>query len=197
MEFKGKYSIPAPPDVVWAALHEPEMLAAALPGCEAIEKLSDTDFKARATIKVGPVEAHFEGKIQFQELPPPEGIRHAIALKAEGQAGAAGFARVESQVRLSAGGDGTLLEYDASASIGGRLAQVGQRPIDSAAKTLADEFFAKFSILMRAQMATTIPPARTEPARHAPREEGLGPQVWVVGLIGIVIILLIVFSIVF
>ena len=198
MEFKGKYTIPASPDAVWAALHEPEMLAAAIPGCEGVEKLSDTDFKARATIKIGPVKARFEGMVQLQSLPPPEGVAHAMLLKGEGQGGAAGFARGESQVRLSADGAATLLEYDAKATIGGRLAQVGQRLIDGAAKALADEFFAKFALLMQAQMtAPTMPePAPPFRAAPAPKEEGLAPQVWVAGLIGIVIILLIVFSIV-
>jgi carbon monoxide dehydrogenase subunit G len=198
MEIKGKYTIPAPPDVVWAALHEPEMLAAAIPGCESVEKISDTDFKARATIKVGPVKARFEGKVQFQELTAPEGIAHAMILRGEGQGGAAGFARGESQVRLSRDGAGTLLEYDAKAMIGGRLAEVGQRLIDGAAKALADEFFAKFAILMQAQLAaqaTPAPPSQS-PALAARKEEGLAPQIWVAGLIGIVIILLIVFSIV-
>lgn len=198
MDFKGKYIIPANPDVVWGALHEPEMLAAAIPGCEGVEKLSDTEFKVRTTIKVGPVKAHFEGKVQLQELPPPAGAVYALMLKGEGQGGAAGFARGESQVRLSVDGIGTILEYEAKATIGGRLAQVGQRLIDGAAKALADEFFAKFAILMQAQAV-----ARAEPeAAAAPQEassateEGLAPQIWVVGLIGIVIILLIVFSIV-
>jgi carbon monoxide dehydrogenase subunit G len=198
MEFKGKYTIPAPPDVVWAVLHEPEMLAAAIPGCEGVEKLSETDFKARATIKVGPVKARFEGKVQLRELPPPEGVAHAMILKGEGQGGAAGFARGESQVRLSAEGGGTLLEYDANATIGGRLAQVGQRLVDDAAKALADEFFAKFTILMQAQTASQAVPAppAPSPARAARAEEALAPQIWVAGLVGVVIILLIVFSIV-
>jgi len=198
MDFKGKYSIPAGPDAVWAALHEPEMLAAALPGCDGVEKLNDGEFKARATIKVGPVKAHFEGKVQFQDVEPPDGVAHAMILKGEGQGGAAGFARGESQVRLSAEGDGTLLEYDAKAMIGGRLAQVGQRLIDGAAKALADEFFAKFAILMQAEAASRAsPPAAAPPGGAASREEGLAPQIWVAGLVGIVIILLIVFSIVF
>jgi len=196
MDFKGKYAIPASPDAVWAALHEAEMLAAAIPGCEGVEKLSDMEFKARATLKIGPVKARFEGKVQFQELPPPEGVVHAVLLKGEGQGGAAGFARGESQVRLSADGTGTILEYDAKATIGGRLAQVGQRLIDGAAKALADEFFAKFAILMQAQAAhAELETVSTQEVRVV-KEEGLAPQIWVVGLIGIVVILLIVFSIV-
>jgi hypothetical protein len=192
MDFKGKYRIPAPPAAVWSALHDPEMLAASIPGCEAVEKLSPTEFKARATVKIGPVKARFEGKVELRELEPPAGIAHAMMLKGEGQGGAAGFARGESQVNISAEGEGSLLEYDAKAIVGGRLAQVGQRLIDGAAKMLADEFFAKFAALMQPSAA----PARISvPAPHA-AEEGLAPQIWVAGLIGIIVILLIVFSIV-
>jgi carbon monoxide dehydrogenase subunit G len=198
MDFKGKYSIPARPAAVWSALHDPEMLAAAIPGCEAVEKLSPTEFRARAVVKVGPVKARFDGKVELRELEPPAGVAHALLLKGEGQGGAAGFARGESQVRLSAEGEGTLLEYDAKAIVGGRLAQVGQRLIDGAAKALADEFFAKFASVMQAQ-ANPVP-IPTTPALLAadgkPQEEGLAPQIWVAGLIGIIAILLIVFSIV-
>jgi len=198
MDFKGKYSIPARPAAVWAALHEPEMLAAAIPGCETVEKLSPTEFKARAVIKVGPVKARFDGKVELRELEPSAGVAHAMMLRGEGQGGAAGFARGESQVRLSAEGDGTLLEYDAKAIVGGRLAQVGQRLIDGAAKALADEFFAKFASVMQAQSTPlSASKVQTPPsASGQAREEGLAPQIWVAGLIGIIVILLIVFSIV-
>ena len=197
MEFKGKYAILASPDAVWNALHDPKVLAAAIPGCEAVEKISATDFKARAAIKIGPVKARFEGKVQLQEIPPPEGAVRALILKGEGLGGAAGFARGESQVRLCADGAGTVLEYDAKATIGGRLAQVGQRLIDGAAKSLADEFFEKFAALMQAQAAPLAPePSPQVRTMSVQKEEGLAPQVWVAGLIGVIIILLIVFSIV-
>jgi len=193
MDFKGKYSIPASPEKVWAALHEPEILAASIPGCEGVERTSETDYRARTTIKIGPVKARFEGRVQLQELTPPAGVSHALLLKGEGQGGAAGFARGESEVRISPEGNGAVLEYVAKATIGGRLAQVGQRLIDSAAKSLADEFFAKFALLMQAQTnaAGSQTAAQTQKA-----EEGLTPQIWVAGLIGVIIILLIVFSIV-
>jgi carbon monoxide dehydrogenase subunit G len=198
MDFKGKYSIPAGPAAVWTALHDPEMLAAAIPGCEAVEKLSPTEFRARAVVKVGPVKARFDGKVELREIEPPAGVVHAMLLKGEGQGGAAGFARGESQVRLSAEGEGTLLEYDAKAIVGGRLAQVGQRLIDGAAKALADEFFAKFASVMQARANPVPIPTTPEPgpADGKPQEEGLAPQIWVAGLIGIIAILLIVFSIV-
>ena len=206
MEFKGQYSIPASPDAVWSALHDPQVLARAIPGCEGVDKLSDTEMRAKAAIKIGPVKARFEGKVTLEELAPPPGFAHAMKLKGEGQGGAAGFAKGESEVRLSADSGGTLLQYDAKATIGGRLAQVGQRLIDASAKSLADEFFAKFASAMQDE----VPPppavgpvgqlpasATASPAgKTLPREEGLAPQIWVAGLIGVILILLIVFSLV-
>src|SRR3954471_2930431 len=102
MDFKGKYSIPAEPAAVWNALHDPEILGAAIPGCETVERLSPNEFKARAMVKVGPVKARFDGRVELRELEPPAGIAHAMLLKGEGQGGVAGFARGESQLRLSA-----------------------------------------------------------------------------------------------
>ena len=151
MEFKGKYSVPASPDEVWDALHDPGILAAAIPGCEAVEKISATEFKARAVVKIGPLKARFEGKVHLQELAPQAGVARSMILKGEGQGGAAGFARGQSEVRLSPDGQGTVLEYSANVTVGGRLAQVGQRLIDGAAKMLADEFFAKFTAQMQAR----------------------------------------------
>src|SRR5258706_13010788 len=132
MDFKGKYSIPAQPEAVWNALHEPEIRAAAIPGCEGVERLSPNEFKARAVVKVGPVKARFDGKVELRELEPSPGIAHAMMLKGEGQGGAAGFARGESQVRLSAEGGGTLLEYDAKANVGATLAPVRAKMISRA-----------------------------------------------------------------
>ena len=197
MDFKGKYSIPATPDRVFEALHQPEMLAAAIPGCEGVERTSPTEYRARSTIKIGPVKARFEGRVQLEELPPPPGVSYALLLKGEGQGGAAGFARGESEVRISPEGGGAVLEYAAKATIGGRLAQVGQRLIDGAAKSLADEFFAKFVELMQAQNAAAAAQTQQPAVGQRPKgEEGLAPQIWVAGLIGVIIILLIVFSIV-
>jgi carbon monoxide dehydrogenase subunit G len=172
------------------------MLAAAIPGCEGVERTSETEYRARTTLKIGPVKARFEGRVQLEAIPPPAGVSHALLLKGEGQGGAAGFARGESEVRISPEGAGAILEYNAKATIGGRLAQVGQRLIDAAAKSLADEFFAKFAELMQAQNAAPAPAPQEEAVQRPKGEEGLAPQIWVAGLIGVIIILLIVFSIV-
>ncbi len=196
MEFKGKYSIAASPDEVWTALHDPATLAASIPGCETVERVTGDEYRASATLKVGPVKARFQGKVQIRDMPAPPGNAYAMVLSGEGQGGAAGFARGESEVRLSAFEGKTILEYSAKAAIGGKLAQIGQRLIDGAAKSIADEFFSRFSALMASRAAPPAAAPTAPPAESATDDEGLAPQVWVAGLIGIIVILLIFFSIV-
>lgn len=197
MEFKGKYSLPATPDRVWDALHDPTVLSASIPGCEKLEKVSETEYKATATLKIGPVKARFQGKVKIEDVSPPAGAVHAMVLTGEGQGGAAGFVRGQSEVHLSSTGDNTVLEYNANANVGGKLAQIGQRLIDGAAKSVADEFFSRFSAVMQPSAAPAIAVSPTETSPDEPRGgEGLAPQIWVAGLIGIIVILLVFFSIV-
>ena len=197
MEFKGRYTIPATPQRVWDALHDETVLARSIPGCEEVKKISDNEFKARAKVKIGPVSAPFEGRVQITPDTPKPGFSHAFTMRGEGQGGAAGFARGESDVRLAPDADGkTTLEYEAKAIVGGRLAQLGQRLIDGAAKSIADEFFAKFAANMGANTQSRATPDSALPAPAAVVQQGLSPQIWVVGLIAIVISLLIVFSLV-
>jgi carbon monoxide dehydrogenase subunit G len=195
MEFHGRYSIPASPQAVWDALHNPSVLARSIPGCEDVEKISDTEFKTRAMVKIGPVKARFVGHVKIAPRVPDLGFTHALTLTGEGQGGAAGFARGESDVRLAPDPQGTILEYSAKAIVGGRIAQLGQRLIDGAAKSLADEFFSKFAAAMSAEQQTPSP-AASAPASTPAAEEGLSPKVWVAGLIAIVGVLLILFSVV-
>jgi hypothetical protein len=198
MDFQGRYLIAAPPDAVWAALHDPDVLAACIPGCESVTRLSDTDYQAVAAVKVGPVKARFSGKVSWAEGAKDGGHTHAGILSGEGQGGPAGFARGQSQIFLAEEGGGTVLTYTAKANVGGKLAQIGQRLIDATAKTIADEFFANFEKLMHAGRAGRKDDAGpTDKARsvHLPAEEGLKPQIWVVGLVSIVVLLLILFGI--
>ena len=134
--------IPAPPAAVWAALNDPEALKASLPGCESLERVDDTTWKATMATKVGPVSARFAGTMKILESLPP----HGYTLRFDGQGGAAGFANGEAKVTLAAAdANATTLNYDVKAQVGGKIAQIGSRLIDAAAAKIADEFFARFS----------------------------------------------------
>jgi hypothetical protein len=149
----GEYKIAAPREKVWAALNDPEVLRQAIPGCEDIKKLSDTELEASAKAKIGPMSARFAGKVVLSDLNPPVGY----TLTGEGSGGAAGFAKGEAKVALSEDGDATILRYTVKAIIGGKLAQLGQRLIDSAAKKMADEFFEKFADLAGGRIEMPAP----------------------------------------
>jgi uncharacterized protein len=141
MDMNGSQRIEAPREVVWAALNDPEVLKQSIPGCDSIEKLSDTDMTAKVTLKVGPVKATFTGKVTLSDLDPPNGY----TISGEGSGGAAGHAKGGARVTLVPDGeDATVLNYTVKAEIGGKLAQLGGRLIDATAKKLAGEFFDRF-----------------------------------------------------
>jgi len=199
MEFKGRYLIPARAEIVWAALNDPEILRQCVPGCEQMEKTDPTHFNAAATIKIGPVKATFRAKMELADLDPPR----RCTLKGEGQGGVAGFARGEAEVLLEPEEGGTLLSYSAQATIGGKLAQIGQRLIDGAAKQIADDFFTRFVAAVAAIPTTTSDePAAIETAPSSTsaipeaKREGVAPEIWVVGLIAVIVILLVLFGVV-
>ena len=141
MEMQGERRIPAPRQVVWERLNDPETLKQCIPGCESVDKISDTEFTAKVRAKVGPVSASFAGKVTLSDLDPPNGYK----ISGEGEGGVAGFAKGGATVALAEKDGGTLLSYNVEAQIGGKLAQLGQRLINGAAKKLADEFFANFA----------------------------------------------------
>jgi carbon monoxide dehydrogenase subunit G len=143
MEMKGEYVIPVSKERVWAALNDPVVLKAAIPGCDELTQLSPTDIEATVTAKVGPVKASFKGAVTLSDLDPPNGY----SIRGEGKGGAAGFAKGGAKVRLTDALGGTLLTYEVDAAVGGKLAQIGGRLIDATAKKLADEFFERFSKL--------------------------------------------------
>lgn len=156
MEIKGEYKIAAPREKVFAALNDPAVLQACIPGCESLEKTSDTEMKAKVRMRIGPVSAAFSGKVTLSDLDPPNGYR----ISGEGQGGAAGFAKGGAVVALKEDGSDTVLTYNVDAQVGGKIAQVGARLIDGTAKKLADEFFSKFAAMVGG------PPA-AEPAAAA------------------------------
>jgi uncharacterized protein len=189
MQMSGQYRIAAPRQAVWQALNDPDVLKQAIPGCEEIEKVSDTELTARVRAKVGPVSARFTGAVTLSDLDPPNGYR----ISGEGKGGTAGFAKGGATVRLEDDGDQTVLHYDVDAQVGGKLAQIGSRLIDSTAKKMADEFFSKFSEVVGGPApAPAEAPAAAAPAPAPSR--GLSPMVWVGGLIVLVIVLLLIFG---
>ena len=155
MEITGEYRIPAPRQAVWEGLNDPELLRQCIPGCETLEKVSDTEFNGSIVAKVGPVKAKFQGGVKLSDLDPPNGY----TLSGEGKGAAAGFANGKAKVRLRDEGAETILSYDVDAQVGGKLAQVGARLIDGTVKKLSAEFFAKFGELVAARAAASVGPA--------------------------------------
>ncbi|HXF54171.1 MAG TPA: carbon monoxide dehydrogenase subunit G [Hyphomicrobiaceae bacterium] len=140
MKITGENHINAPPAEVWRALNDPDVLRRAIPGCESLEKVSDNQFKATVSAKIGPVQARFNGQVELSDLDPPR----AYTISGSGTAGPAGNAKGSARVRLEPDGEGTKLSYDVDAQVAGKLAQIGSRLIDSAAKMLAGQFFDRF-----------------------------------------------------
>jgi carbon monoxide dehydrogenase subunit G len=141
MTMNGEYQLAVPRETVWEALNDAETLKSCIPGCEQLDKVSDTEFQAVAVTKIGPVKARFKGKVTLSELDPPNGYK----ISGQGDGGVAGFATGGATVKLEPKDGGTLLSYAVEAQIGGKLAQLGQRLVNGAAKKLADDFFQKFA----------------------------------------------------
>jgi len=141
MELKDEIMINAPRQVVYDALNDAEILKDCIPGCEELVKHSDTDLEAKVVLKVGPVKAKFSGNVVLSPDAPPE----RFSLSGEGSGGAAGFAKGGATVELEEHPKGTLLRYEATADIGGKLAQLGSRLIQGTAKKLAAKFFNNFA----------------------------------------------------
>jgi carbon monoxide dehydrogenase subunit G len=189
MNLTGEYRIPAPREAVWAALNNPDVLKASIPGCEELTKTSDTELVAKVVAKIGPVKAAFGGKVTLSDLDPPNGY----TITGEGQGGAAGFAKGGAKVRLEPadGGTATVLHYAADAQIGGKLAQIGSRLVEGTAKKLADEFFTAFAAQAAAGASAAQPAAGEAVSQPAPvvpsaTSGGLSPVIWIVGLVVIV-----------
>jgi len=146
MEMTGEQLVPAPQAETWAALNDPEILKACVPGCESIEKSGDNAYAVQMTARVGPVSAKFKGRMTLSNIKPPQS--YSIAF--EGQGGVAGFAKGSADVELAAQDAGTRLSYKVKANVGGKLAQIGSRLVDAAANKVAGEFFSAFNEKMAA-----------------------------------------------
>jgi uncharacterized protein len=212
MEMTGEFRIPAPRQRVWEGLNDPEILKSAIPGCQTIEKLSDTEFAAKVVAQVGPVKANFAGKVMLSDLEPPQ----SYTIAGEGSGGVAGFAKGSAKVSLTEDADVTVLNYVVQAHVGGKLAQIGSRLIDSVARKMAENFFTKFVAAVApepsaaatagdgkgeaasvARVATETESSAHGAAAAAPAASAdfrLPPAVWVSGLAAIVGLMLYYFT---
>ncbi len=176
MNFTGQYRIEAPRPLVWEALNDPEVLRQSIPGCQEIEKESETAFTAKVKAKLGPVSASFKGRVELTDLDPP----NAYTISGEGQGGVAGFAKGGARVSLEDTPDGaTTLSYTADGQVGGKLAQIGARLVEGSAKKIADDFFGTFNAIVSeraaSQPAAQEPTPEPAPAPAAPPAEAAMP----------------------
>lgn len=162
MRQAGEQRIEAARQVVWDALNDPAVLARCIDGCEAMTRVADDAFRARVKARIGPLSATFDADIKLAYLDPPNGYR----LEASAKGGPAGFGKGTASVALAPDGAGTLLRYEAEGSVGGKLAQVGQRLVDAAARKMADDFFRRFGEIVAAPKPAEAAAAPTagEPA---------------------------------
>ena len=164
MEMTGSQYIAAPPQAVWDGITDPEVLKDCIPGCSEMTGSAESGFEAVVTQKVGPVKATFRGAVSLSDVRPGEGC----TLAGEGKGGPAGHARGSAKVTLTPEGDGTRLDYEVDAHVGGKLAQLGSRIIDGVAKKLADSFFQSF----KARIEGAEAPDAVADAAAAPPEPG-------------------------
>jgi carbon monoxide dehydrogenase subunit G len=166
MEMSGEQLIPASQQETWDALNDPQVLKACVPGCEAIDHIADNEYQVQMVARVGPVSAKFKGRLTLSDIKPPSS--YSIAF--EGQGGPAGFAKGGAQVKLSPQNGGTKLAYDVKASVGGKLAQIGSRLVDAAAKKVADDFFRNFTLRLSpagSEEDTLVPAGGIKPRSKA------------------------------
>jgi hypothetical protein len=178
MKQSGEYRIGAPREAVWRALNDPDVLARCIDGCEAMTKVGEDAFKATVRARIGPLSAPFEAEVKLADLDPP----NAYSLNASVKGGAAGFGKGVAKVSLRDDGAATVLSYEVEGSVGGKLAQVGQRLIDGAARKMADDFFAKFGEIVAPGASELLAPEGAQ----TPGRRG-GQVVWIAVAAGVAI----------
>jgi len=162
MEMTGEYRIDAPRKVVWTALNDVDTLKRCLRGCERLEQIDSNHMIGVMVTKIGPVKMTFQGNITLSEFDPPNGYRIA----GEGKAGPAGHAKGGARVTLADDSGATILTYAVDAALGGKLAQLGSRVVDAAAKKMADDFFRRFSVEL-IKPTNTVDTSQEIPSRHS------------------------------
>ena len=180
MDLTGEYIIPSPRQEVWDALNNPEVLKLCVPGCDEMEKVSETEFSAKITAKIGAVRAKLKGKVELSDIDAP----NSYTISGSGQGGVAGFAKGGAKVMLSdAPQGGTTLKYEAKAELGGKLAAVGSRVIQGVAKKMADDFFGAFARHLSGEVEDTAKVSKPMPATAKVSSTGEGVANWVKGAI--------------
>lgn len=168
MKMNGEEIIEAPIETVWKALNDPDILKQCIPGCESITQTSPTEMKARVSVKMGPVKAGFTGVVHLKDLNPPKSYR----IEGKGEGGLAGFATGGATVNLETVPEGTRMSYDVDAQVGGKMAMLGSRLIDSTARSMAGQFFDRFAKLA-AEMGAAAPAAAAAAPAHAPAKKAV------------------------
>ena len=166
MELTGTQTLPVSQQIAWDALNDPDILKASITGCDELTRTSDTEFATAVTAAVGPVKAKFKAKLTLQDVVVPA----SYTIRFDGQGGVAGFGKGEAQVKLTAETPGiTRLDYSCKASVGGKLAQIGSRLVDAAAKKMSDEFFTKFNAELARRNPSAVAAAAAAAAATAPQ----------------------------
>jgi carbon monoxide dehydrogenase subunit G len=171
MDMQGNRQLAATQEQAWAALNNPDILKACIPGCEKFELTEENNYNVGVALRIGPVAAKFSGTVKLMDIQPP----HAYALQFEAQGGVAGFGKGESKVTLTPNADGCELSYTVHSKVGGKIAQLGQRLIDGAAKSLAEDFFKRFeeellkSNQAQSQSEAELAPTPTAADKPAPK----------------------------
>ena len=185
MEMEGSRVLAITQEQAWAALNDPEVLKSSIPGCEKIEATGENRYAVVVAVKVGPLAAKFAGKIVLSDVKPPE----SYTLTFDGQGGAAGFGKGQAKVKLAPQGTGCELAYSATAQVGGKLAQVGQRLIDGVARSMAEDFFKRFEQEVQRRYpqayadAAAAQSAGGSQSTREPPARGVPPWIWVAGAV--------------
>jgi uncharacterized protein len=186
MEMEGSRVLAITQAQAWEALNNPDVLKASIPGCDKVEATGENRYAVGVAVKVGPLAARFAGKIVLSDVQPPQ----SYTLSFDGQGGAAGFGKGQAKVKLTPQGTGCELNYSATAQVGGKMAQVGQRLIDSVARSMAEDFFKRFDQEMQRRYPQAYADAATAPTaggaqspRQPPARSGVPVWVWIAGVV--------------
>ena len=173
MDMQGSRQLAVTQQQAWDALNDPEVLKACIPGCEKIEATGDNQYALGLSVRVGPVSARFNGRIQLQDVVPPE----SYTMQFDGQGGAAGFGKGSAKVRLTplAEGIACQLDYSAQAQVGGKIAQVGQRLVDGVARSMAEDFFKRFDDEMQRRHPEAYAAEAALPPADPPKKASANP----------------------